>query len=269
MTSLSDKSGVPPRRVLHGLRQIVRYNWPQYVVGAVCVLAGILLLVVVTLPTWLWWLISIGIGLACWWLLGSLVASYWIYDLSPLTRWKWLERWLPVSAHDESRPLHLLNIHSGFDDTTLILRALFPRATVRVVDLYDPEVMTEPSIHRAREASPPVDGTEPGTAQQLPAQDQSTDAVLLLLAAHELRQPAEREALFGEVCRVLPEGGRVVLAEHARDVCNFLAFGPGFWHFLPYGEWLRLAQVAGFQVVHQGRITPFIRTLVLERHRHA
>jgi len=252
------------RPILHGLRQIVRYNWPQYVMGAACIAAGVLLLAAASVPLLLWWAILAGIVLAGWWLVGSLIASCWIYDLSPLTRWKWLDAWLP-DAHDGSTPLRLLNIHSGLDDTTLILRSVFPNASIRVVDLYDPRVMTEPSIHRARRASPPVAGTEPGTPRRLPADDQSADAVLLLLAAHELRRPAEREALFGEVRRVLPAGGRVVLAEHARDGWNFLAFGPGFGHFLPYGEWLRLARVVGLRVIHQGRITPFIRTLVVER----
>jgi SAM-dependent methyltransferase len=217
----------------------------------------------------LWWLICAGTALAAWWLLASLVASWWIYDLSPLTRWTWLAEWLPTAALDGSRPVRLLNIHSGLDDTTLILREIFPEATIRVVDLYDPQMMTEPSIGRARQACPPVVGTEPGTPQRLPVADRSADAVLLLLAAHELRQPAEREALFGEAVRALAEGGRVVLAEHARDGWNFLAFGPGFGHFLPYGEWSRVARLTDLHVVHQGRITPFIRTLVLERGSHA
>lgn len=272
MSSTATTKSMEPsvhRPLLHGLRQIVRYNWPQYVAGAACVAAGVVLLAVVGLPSSLWWLIITGTALAGWWLVASLVASWWIYDLSPLTRWTWLKAWLPAASHGSSRPLRLLNIHSGLDDTTLILRAVFPHATIRVVDLYDPQVMTEPSIHRARRAAPPVAGTEPGAPQRLPAEDQSADAVLLLLAAHELRQPDERETLFGEVVRVLPEGGRVVLAEHARDGWNFLAFGPGFRHFLPYGEWLRLARLAGLGVVHQGRITPFIRTLLLERGTHA
>ena len=64
---------------------------------------------------------------------------------------------------------------------------------------------------------------------------------------------------------VIVRSGRVILAEHSRNVANFLAFGPGFLHFLPYSEWLRLGRTANLRVVREGRITPFVRYLVLEK----
>jgi SAM-dependent methyltransferase len=258
-TSISDADSA--RSPFRGLGQIVRFNWPQYVVGFACIVAASIGLATFSLPSVPRWLIASGILAAGWWLLASLVASLWIYDRSPLTGWRWLRPHLPNAAAAQ----RFLNVHSGFDDSTRQLQIVFPEARVQIVDLFDESQMTEPSIRRARQAMPPLAGTLGGAADRLPIDSVSLDAVFLLLAAHELRRPAEREALFAEVARVLQPGGRVILAEHARDAWNFMAFGPGFFHFLPYGEWLRLARGADLKVTYEGRVTPFIRTLVLQK----
>ncbi len=102
----------------------------------------------------------------------------------------------------------------------------------------------------------------------LPLPDASMDAVFLFFAAHELRGPVSREQLFGEVARVLVPGGRLILAEHPRDVANLTVFGPGSFHFLPRREWLRLAFQSGLKIVHELRITPFVRVWSLEKGVH-
>lgn len=249
------------RSPIHGLVQIVQFNWPQYAVGAAVVALAVAVLALVPFPHVLWWIVATGVAVAAWWLLASLAASYWIYDWSPLTKWNWLVPYMP----SDRPPSKVVNIHSGFDDTTLLVRDVLPQTSVTTVDIYDRLRMTEPSIHRARRLMPPIAGTLPAPPESLPVDDAAADATLLLLAAHELRKPAEREALFGELRRVLRPGGRVILAEHARNLANFLAFGPGFMHFLPFSEWRRLAQTANLRVVCEGRVTPFVRYLVVEK----
>jgi len=76
-----------------------------------------------------------------------------------------------------------------------------------------------------------------------------------------------REAFFDELRRSLRPGGKVLIVEHLRDFVNFLAFGPGYLHFVARREWPRLASHANLAIASETRITPWVMALTLERHR--
>jgi ubiquinone/menaquinone biosynthesis C-methylase UbiE len=126
--------------------------------------------------------------------------------------------------------------------------------------------MTEGSIARARrtQTAPTV---IPADYAKLPQTDNALDAVFLIFAAHEIRSANARDEFFRELFRVLKPGGTVLLVEHLRDWRNFVAYGPGFLHFLAAKEWLRLAKLAGLLIKAQFRITPFILVLNLSKPR--
>jgi len=247
------------RHHFQGALQIARYNWPQYVVGFVAIIAA---------GAWLWcdkgnhgWLRLVlwpTLLLVTWWCVASLAASHWIYDRSELYRWTWIPSVLPT------KPRRWLNLHAGLDESSTTLHELFPHSIGRVCDFFDAAEMSQPSIRRAREGQC-TRAAEHVDHSRLPFSDETFDTVFLFFAAHELRHAPSREAFFRELRRVLARSGSLLLVEHTRDLANFAAFGLGFLHFLPAGEWRRLARIAGLEVLKERRMTPFVKTILLRR----
>ena len=244
---------------MRGVRQIVRFNEPFYVLGTVTVLAS-------AAAAGRWPMQASGrmalhaaIALAAFWIVGSLVASWIVYDRSGLMRWEWIGRAL------RRRPASWINLHAGLDESTPALRTLLGGADGRVFDIFDATEMTEPSIARARRLARNAVAAEPVDYRHLPVAAGSIDAAFLLLSAHELRSDEARGALFAELRRVLAGDGRVVVAEHLRNWANFVAFGPGFLHFHSRGAWLRAFARAPFAVDVEFSVTPLVRVFVLRR----
>ena len=248
---------VVARAPFHGLGQIVRFNWPFYAVATTIVAVTLSTIPRLPLGAPVAAALYAAAGLAALWLAGSLAASWIVYDLSPLMTGTWILEALGF------RPGTWINIHSGLDETTPVVRRLFAGARGRVFDIFDPQAMPESSIARARRLGQRDGASEPVDFRRLPAETGSIDAALLLLSAHELRTDDTRAALFDEIRRVLAPGGRAVVAEHLRDGPNFLAFGPGFLHFHSRRTWTRGFTRAGFAVHKELSITPFVRVFVL------
>ena len=64
---------------------------------------------------------------------------------------------------------------------------------------------------------------------------------------------------------MLKRGGRLILGEHLRDVPNFLAFGPGFLHFLSRSSWVRLATESELAIEIEFAVTPFVKVFAMKR----
>jgi SAM-dependent methyltransferase len=245
----------------HGMLQILRYNRPMFAKTVAAALAAIVAVAILPIPRPLAVLVLAGVAAGLLWSASSLLVSHWIYDLSQLSRWDWLARLLPAA------PRRWASLHAGLDETFGALARVFATASGTdgtVLDFYDAAEMTEPSIVRARRLSLDPAAT-PADFRALPLADGSQDAIFLIFAAHELRRPESRHRFFLEIARALAPGGRCVLVEHLRDGWNLLAFGPGFLHFLPRREWLRLAAAANLAVREELRMTPFVAVLVLEK----
>lgn len=186
----------------------------------------------------------------------SLSVSYYIYDYSDLYEMKWLPK--------NQRGI-ILNVHSGFDETSEIIKAKHPHAKLFISDFYDADKHTEISIERARKAYPINPETIAISTDKLPFEDNTFEIVIACLSAHEIRNADERIVFFKELHRVAKTNAQVFVTEHLRDRYNFLAYTIGFFHFHSRNTWLKTFEHSKFQIVKEKKITPFVTTFVLEK----
>lgn len=242
-----------------GALRILRYNAPVYVatwtLGVATLLLGISQLS--TLGRLAWPGIAAG-ALALAWSAVSLAVSAYIYDHSPLMGGSWIPALLPSSV------ITWVTIHAGLD-AEVELDAVMPGRCAGHLDIFDDVLMTAPSITRARGLTAQRKLSRKCAPTSLALDDRSCDVVVVAFTAHEIRDAAARERFFRELHRALRPGGRVIIVEHLRDLASFAVYGPGYLHFLPRREWLRLAAVANLRVAIEIRVTPWVTALSLER----
>ena len=235
-----------------GALQILMFNWTFYAAAFIILMLGILILKTVKLPGWMLALGIFGMALTTIWSFGSLAVSHYVYDRSPLYQLTWL------NSLFEASPTNWINIHAGLDESSIFLKDYFPPSKIQILDIYDPATMTEPAIERARKITEPELKSIPSNFRKLPVHEQSADAVFVFFAAHELRTAESRLSFFREIYRILKANGTLIIVEHLRDVPNFLAFGPGFFHFLKHADWIDAARFSNFRTTEEIKITPFI-----------
>lgn len=251
----------PVRKPLQGLWNVVRFNWHFYLLagGAALGLMSLwlagpagtrpyagLLLVLVLAPV-----------------LVSLLVTAYLYDFSGLYQFAWLP------AADQP-PATILTVSAGFDEASTPLAHRYPLARLLAIDFYDAARHTEVSIQRARRAYLPFPGTRMvDTRAPLPLPSGSIDLAVAFLAAHEIRDDAERTSFFAELSRVLAPNGVLVVVEHLRNPANFFAYTLGFLHFHSRRTWLHTFRAAGLWVGGEKRHTPFITLFYLMRNDRA
>ena len=111
---------MPTRRGKYqGVFQIVRFNWPMYLVAAVVLIAGTVLTMIVPLPELVRAIARAGLELAGFWLILSLPSGMTPDDRSALYRADWLRRIFP------SPPPRYAVLHVGLDEFSEILLRTF------------------------------------------------------------------------------------------------------------------------------------------------
>jgi SAM-dependent methyltransferase len=247
------------RKPLQGVRNIIRFNWHFYALAFGLALAVGAAAVRLPAPFGYYGLAGLVLLLAP--VLVSLAVSTYVYDYAGLYELGWLP-----ASFVPALGTKLLTISAGFDEVTPLLAQSWPPTQLLAVDFYDPARHTEVSIRRARRAYPPVPGTQQVSTRALPLPTHSVDHALAFLAAHEVRDAAERAAFFQEVRRVLRPAGEIIVVEHLRDAANFLAYTIGFFHFHSRRAWLDTFAAAGLRVAQEVKITPFLTAFILRSH---
>ncbi|HCU24440.1 MAG TPA: methyltransferase [Deltaproteobacteria bacterium] len=247
------------RTKFEGVRRFVRYNWPFYVMGLLCGIAGILLLRCFSFPSPLPILIGVGTGLAWFWLLASVLAAYWVYDASGLYGWEWLQEIFPQS------PKSWANIHAGLDESSLRLGEIFPDSRFQVLQIHWQNLPVEASLVRAKKEKilsiPPI----PAAFDELPLAEAEMEAVFVIFSAHEIRGLQERIRFLKELGRILSPSGKIIVVEHLRDWKNFIAFGPGLGHFYSLKNWRFVFENAGLKIFREISWTPFVKIFLLQK----
>jgi SAM-dependent methyltransferase len=247
----------PMRGPWQGVAQILHFNWRMYLATVAATAAA--LVAWPLLPVAGRVFVPVAVVPVLFWMVASLAVSHYVYDMFPLYDLHWMERALAAA------PRRWINIHAGWDETSELLKAIFPDAVGEAVDLFDPRVMTEPSIRQARRASRAAIPTTPARYDALPFENGTVDTAFVIFAAHELRRRDQRVKFFAQVARVLTSRGECLVVEHARDRWNFLAFGPGFLHFFSQREWRQVARQAGLDVKREFAMTRFVHVFILRR----
>jgi SAM-dependent methyltransferase len=240
------------RGSFQGALQILRFNWPWYLL-ALALSAAVVSYLVIAGPGWKISLTLLVIaGFADFWLVSSLLVSHLIYDRSEIASGSWMEQALPTG------PLSIANFHAGLDEASHHLSRQFPAARLSVFDFHDSTAMSEPAIERARRRPGAASESIPIPFAKIPLDDSALDTAFVVFAAHELRRPEDRLSFFKGLRRVLRPGGDLIVVEHLRDAWNILAFGPGAFHFLPMSQWLGAFVGAGFTIQQELHVTPFV-----------
>lgn len=240
------------RKPFQGVINIIRFNSHFYIVAA-AILVVLMLLKNQSPPLIQNWIV-IGASILLFVIVASLLVSFYIYDCSDLYELKWLE-------HSDKNKI--LTINAGFDETSAIIQSKFPNAHLLVCDFYDPNKHREISIKRARQIYSPLPGTISVTTSLLPFADNSFDASIAILSAHEIRDTNERVLFFKELNRITSPTGQIFVTEHLRDINNFLAYTIGFFHFHARKSWMQTFSRANLTITSEIKTTPFITTFIL------
>ncbi|HEX6279807.1 MAG TPA: class I SAM-dependent methyltransferase [Pyrinomonadaceae bacterium] len=237
-----------------GVANVLRFNWHYYLYALVFALAFFIAARLFYQPI-LNVLALVAIGQA----LISVVISYFVYDHSKFYDFKWVDTLDPEGGST------ILNIHSGFDESSEALRRRCPKSRLCVFDFYEAKRHTEVSIKRAQNIRAGNNGDVKISTTAFPVSDDYFDASFVVFSAHEIRDDPERIVFLRELRRTLKDSGRIIVTEHVRDVWNLLAYNLGAFHFLPVNTWLVTFKKANLHVSKTVKITPFVTAFVLEK----
>lgn len=235
------------RRPFQGVLNILSFNRHFYVFGL-----SVLTLIIANhaMIGWSDILYWFTIAAFLYGLIMPLIVSAYVYDFSGYYHFKWLQ--------GTTEPKQLVNINAGFDETSFIIKSIFPASDLKVFDFYNAKQHTEPAIVRARKVSLVYPNTRQIKSDSIPLPDRSTDIIFLLSAAHEIRSFEEKVVFLTECKRICKPSGKIVMVEHLRDFPNFCAFTIGFTHFFSRAVWKKAFRQAGFSSFTETKFTPFM-----------
>ncbi len=239
------------RKSFQGVLNILSFNRHFYVFGLIALALIITSHILFCWSDILYWVIILAFIYG---LIMPLIVSAYVYDFSGYYNFNWLKN---LNLKD-SKDIQILNINAGFDETSFIIKNLFPESNLKVFDFYNSKQHTEPAIIRARKVSLVYPNTQQIISNSIPLKDNSVDYIFLLSAVHEIRTQNEKVQFLKECHRVCKSNGNVIMVEHLRDFPNFVAFSIGFTHFFSKKTWQKAFKKADFSSFNETKFTPFM-----------
>ncbi len=246
------------RKPFQGVGNIIRFNWHFYLLSVTLAFFLLFLKNYFNEPFHIYFSILLSLILLT--TVITLLVSFYVYDLSGLYKLNWLSELLNENNNK------IVNINSGFDETSILLKEKFPDSELIVFDFYNPLKHTEVSISRARKAYPPFPNTIQVSTSAIPLDDNYADKIFVILSAHEIRNESERIIFFKELERMLNQKGQIIVTEHLRNLPNFFAYNIGAFHFFSESSWKKIFETAHFKIVKTISVTSFIKTFILEKY---
>lgn len=189
--------------------------------------------------------------------ISSLAVSYYVYDVSDLYTCNWIE--------NKGSGELFVNIVAGYDETTPILKSIFPDKKVHTLDFYTSIPNLEVSLKRARFYTQEGHESYAVAYHNLEMDENIADKVFVIFSAHELRKDDDKILLMKEVYRVLKPEGELYIVEHLRDFANFCAYTIGFFHFFSKRTWMNVFEQASLTVKNELKVTPFVSVFILKK----
>ncbi|MDM8527353.1 class I SAM-dependent methyltransferase [Anaerolineales bacterium HSG24] len=250
-------------RQYSGMMATLIYNWPIFAGIALFTTVVIGASFIVSTPWRELFLLS-GIGGVVWAMI-ILLASFLVYD------------WGNQHEYDRLAELGELEKANMMVDITCGKlrgsRGILPRfkgGHYFLIDIYDEAKMSDNALKRARSMEPTLKTERriyhrTGKPNRFPLPHNWADAIYCSFSLHELQDKADREAIFKEFARMLKPKGRLLIAEHGRDLSNAIAFGPGVYSFFSPSTWQIHFESAGLKVAHHERWRGLVNLWVIEK----
>ncbi|MEO5777107.1 MAG: methyltransferase domain-containing protein [Flavobacterium sp.] len=243
------------RKPFQGVVNIVRFNWHLYLI-ALSIILGLFFIAGYFDTTF-----QNVIYIFCFLIFAttfiSLLASFYVYDVSKMYQLDWIDR------NNEEKVI--LNINAGFDETSQLLQDKFNTAELIALDFYNPEKHTEISIKRARKAYHPFPNTKQIETTNLKLENDSADKIIVIFSAHEIRDEKERTLFFKELHRIIKPTGQIYVTEHLRDIPNFLVYNIGCFHFYSKASWKKIFKESNLTITKEIKLNPFVSTFILDK----
>lgn len=234
----------------YGILNHIATHWPQFTFGYMLMVAGLLgMAAAVQMRQFtLAWLCLCLFGITSYALMTTIWRAHMVYDRDGLRPHHALFEMSHVQPHDS-----FVYINLGLRQRVLELGRRLITGQAIVVDVYNPQLTSSSALTRARRRRPhPPDDPRfewlDGSIDLLPLPNESVPVAIICQILNEFWQHGDRLALLEEVHRILPQNGRLLIAESVRSPINWLLLGPFALTLPTQRDMRRLLQQAGFVI---------------------